>query len=66
VSDAYRVGTVIYPLGMAQIGDQLYVVGRAPRTVNTTSEVAALDLQRTRPTYAGDAQIGLPRQAARI
>jgi hypothetical protein len=43
-SDAYPVGTALYPLGMAQIGDQLYVVAGAPRTVNTSSEVAALDL----------------------
>ena len=44
-SDAYPVGTVLYPLGTAQIDGELYVVARAPRTVNTTSEVAALNLQ---------------------
>jgi hypothetical protein len=44
-SAAYPMGTAIYPLGMAQLGDQLYVVVRAPRTTNTTSEVAALDLE---------------------
>jgi hypothetical protein len=42
-SDVYPVGSEIYPLGSAVISGELYVVIRAPRTVNTVSQVAVLE-----------------------